>query len=128
MKAQHGLAFVVAFLLTAAVLAQAVAVQTPTSPPRPAPNPRRSQPHVEGMVEIAGEPADVGTMVQVVVFRSAHDFTICGDAAVQTGRDSRGAIYDADILPTPECLNPDNLYDFYVNGVHAGAFRQHCCC
>jgi hypothetical protein len=28
MKAQHGLAFAVAFLLTAAVLAQAVAVQT----------------------------------------------------------------------------------------------------
>jgi hypothetical protein len=122
MRAKHGLAFAVPFLLTAAVLAQAAAVPTPTSPPKP---PRRPQPHVEGFVLIAGEPADAGTTVQIEVFRSATVHYGCGEATVQEGRDRRGAIYDADIKQTPECLNPDNRYDFYVNGVHAGAQRHH---
>ena len=121
MRAKRALAFAASFLLAAVVSAQGVAVPTPTKAP---PNSRRTQPHVEGFVEIAGEPADIGTTVQIEVFRSATVHSACGEATVQKGRDSRGAIYDADIKQTPECLNPDNLYDFYVNGVHSGAFRQ----
>ncbi|MDQ6891745.1 MAG: hypothetical protein M3167_03590 [Acidobacteriota bacterium] len=83
------------------------------------------RPRIQGYVEIAGQLADVGTTVQIVVFRSSKVFFVCGETTVHKVRDSRGAAYDADIKQTPECLNPDNLYDFYVNGVHAGAARFH---
>jgi hypothetical protein len=93
---------------------------------RPAALRAQLKPHFAGTVEIAGQPADPGTVVEIVVFRADAKYTPCADARVK--QESPQAFdaparlvsgYDARLEPTPDCLNPDNEYAFYVNGVWA---------
>jgi hypothetical protein len=71
-----------------------------------------------GTVRIANQFADPGTVVDVVIFRNGHDPIVCGHAIVSQSPDS-GPGYVAPLEPRPRCLNPDNRYFFYVNGVLA---------
>lgn len=83
------------------------------------------EPVFYGMVYIEGQPADLGTVVQVAVFRTGQTYTVCSDTTVQLlntglpGIQGQVAAYMARLSPTPQCLNPDNVYEFYVNGVYA---------
>lgn len=113
-----------AVLLSTAMGSAAVAQRVPTPPVAPiAPG----GPHFTGTVLIAGLPADPGVVVQVVVFRAGMKFKVCaeGEVKVQTLGLTRPPPlprhtgYDAALDATPECLNPDNTYAFYVNGVYA---------
>ncbi len=110
--------------------AGAAAAQNPAGTPAPAPS---SGPQFTGKVLIAGLPADPGTTVQVVVFRAGTSFTVCGEGTVQVqtvGLTRPPPVpnvlaYEAIIEDTPECVNPDVTYDFYVNGVYANATRKY---
>lgn len=124
MKTGHRRAVLSLLLLLGAGAAE-VAGQKPsgTMPSTP------GGPEFTGRVLIAGLPADPGTVVQVVVFRDAQNFKVCGDATVkvQTVGLTRPPPmpnltgYDAAVDNIPECTNPDNSYDFFVNGVLATA-------
>jgi hypothetical protein len=103
-----------------------VVAQRAAVPPAP---PTGPGPRFHGTVLIAGLPADPGTTVQAVVFRAGRTFTVCGDGQVQVRTlgltrpppAPNTTEYDIALEPTPECLNPDNTFDFYVNGVYANA-------
>lgn len=117
-------------LLLAVAIGGEAAAQRPSAAPA---SPPSSGPQFSGMVLIAGLPADPGTVVQVVVFRSGQSFKVCGEGTVQVQTagltrpppvpNTTG--YEATLEDTPECVNPDNTYDFYVNGVQAAASRKY---
>lgn len=119
------LAVMAAALGSTAILAQKAAV--PPEPPSPLPPlTADSKPRFAGQVRIAGRIADPGTTVQIVVFRTAQQWKICGEGEVRdfAGPDAAdGFWYDAELDMSPECANPANRYDFYVNGVWGGAAR-----
>jgi hypothetical protein len=97
--------------------------QRPASPP--AQNPPASKYKYAGVVRIVGQFADPGTSVQIVVFDAASNFTVCGDATVSLQTVQPGANspvvagYTAALYDIPQCVNPDDKYEFYVNGIWA---------
>ena len=97
--------------------------QRPTGTPTS--NPPASKYKYAGVVRIVGQFADPGTSVQIVVFDAASNYTVCGDATValqtvQPGPNSPVvAGYTAALYDIPQCLNPDNHFEFYVNGIWA---------
>lgn len=112
-------AFAIATVALAFVLAGLGAYPSPAST-------EPFQPVFAGTVSIANKPADPGTVVQVAVFRASRKYTVCADTTVQmhkTGAPPGGVpnvtAYMARLKNTPQCLNPANEYDLYVNGVHA---------
>lgn len=131
MKPEHRRVTILSLLilLAGAGAGKAVAQRpsgTPSSPPS-------GGPEFTGTVLIAGRPADPGTVVQIVVFRTATSFRVCAEATVQVQTAGltrpppvpNATGYDATLENSPECVNPDNTYDFYVNGVLAGASRHY---
>ncbi len=84
------------------------------------------KPFFYGKARIEGRPADDGTFVDVAVVRSADDYTICGLSKVsQTplfeSKEVQGpGSFIVPIEMTPDGLNPDTVYTFYVNMVYAG--------
>lgn len=77
-----------------------------------------NRPGFVGTVRIANQLADPGTVVDVVIFRNGHDPIVCGHGIVTTAPGSTPG-YVVPLDETPRCLNPDNKYFFYVNGVLA---------
>jgi hypothetical protein len=106
-------------LAAAAVTAEG---QVPRTTPPPAP-PRPGGATFVGSVRIAGEFADPGTEVDVVIYRSGQTPISCAHGTVESTPTGPGQApslgYMAPLEQTPTCLNPDNTYHFYVNGVRA---------
>jgi hypothetical protein len=119
-----------ALLLLAGAGTGEAAAQNPSGAIAP---PTSSPLHFSGSVLITGLPADPGAVVQVVVFRTGMSYKVGADAnvEVQTSGLTRPPPaptttgYDGFLEGTPECRNPDNTYDFYVNGVYANAARKY---
>ncbi len=93
---------------------------------RPTPDPKANpsgKPTFIGTVRIASQFADPGTVVDVVIFRSGQTPIPCAHGTVDVRpigpNESSVPAFLAPLDPTPVCLNPDNVYHFYVNGVHA---------
>jgi hypothetical protein len=119
------LAVMAATLCSAPILAQKGAVPPAPSSPLP-PITADSKPRFAGQVRIAGRIADPGTTVQIIVFSTSRQWKICGEGEVHDlagPDDANGFWYDAELDMSPECANPANRYDFYVNGVWGGAAR-----
>jgi hypothetical protein len=98
--------------------------QNPTAPPD---KPKLSRYKFAGAVQILGQPADVGTFVQIVVFDAVSNYVVCADTTVimqnigTVANPNQVIGYIATLYDTPQCVNPDNRYDFYVNGVWGGS-------
>ena len=120
--------FITRLLLAAAISGGFVpATSTWQDPRQPVPQPPLSNFKFAGTAQIIGLPADPGTSIQIVLFDAASNYIVCADTTVSMMPTGPGpnppqvAGYTAALYNTPQCVNPDNKYDFYVNGVWAGS-------
>jgi hypothetical protein len=103
----------------------ATSISPDTQRPAAPPNPPASKYKYAGVVRIVGQFADPGASVQIVVFDAASNYTVCDDATaalqtVQPGPNSPVvAGYSTALYDIPQCVNPDNRFEFYVNGIWA---------
>lgn len=80
-------------------------------------------PHFAGQVRIANWPAELGLPVEIVTFNAARQFKVCASGNVATVNlplhsDVTG--YSLALKDDRDCRNPNDRFDFYVNGVWAG--------